>query len=120
MSMPQRSVREGPLPLLRPPLWVAAQQRDDVSMPLTLPDELDAAFDAVPSARDHWIAMPIETQSDLVAFIKDGWLRRTRRQRSATVARLCAEGFDSVLAWQALCAGVGEAGSATRGSGHAR
>lgn len=89
---------------------------DYQSVPLTLPPELDSALDEVPDARANWVAMPVETQSDLIAFIKDGWLGRTRRHRSATVARLCGEGYESVLAWQAACAGVGSAGSSTGGS----
>jgi hypothetical protein len=68
-------------------------------VPLTLPTELEAAFD--PAARQTWDSLPIESQSGLVAFVKDGWLSRTRRRRSAIIASLCSEGAEAVAAWQA-------------------
>jgi uncharacterized protein YdeI (YjbR/CyaY-like superfamily) len=69
-------------------------------MPLTRPQELDAALDEA-AAQEAWQQLPAETQAALIAFIKDGWLRRTRSRRAATVAALCAEGPEAVATWQA-------------------
>ena len=68
-------------------------------MPLTLTPELREALDRA-SARETWDSLPLETQSALLSFVKDGWLGRTRRRRSATIATLCHEGADAVFAWQ--------------------
>ena len=67
---------------------------------MTLPPELQAALNL--AARQTWDSLPIESQSALISFVKDGWLRRTRRQRSSVLAALCENGPEAVLAWQAV------------------
>ena len=85
-------------------------------MSLTLPGELDAALE-VAEARQAWDDLPIESQTSLVAFVRDGWFSRTRRRRSATVADLCRQGADVVLAWQAANARFAQAARANDNRG---
>ena len=68
-------------------------------VPLTLPPELEETLGAAPSARVAWGELPIDVQSGLISYVKDGWLRRTRRRRAAVIADQCACGSDAALAW---------------------
>ena len=68
-------------------------------VPGDLPHELAAALAADPAAEAVWSRLHEDDRAGLSAFVRDGWLRRTRRRRARVVAMNCAAGEAALSGW---------------------
>ena len=73
-----------------------------------LPAELAAALNAEPAAAAVWSGLDEDDQAGLAAFVRDAWLRRTRRYRAKIVATNCAAGPDALNDWMWMNRGLGQ------------
>lgn len=64
---------------------------DDVER-LVVPDDLAAALDAYPAAREHFARFPPSTRRGILEWIKKGKTPATRARRIGETARLASEG----------------------------
>ena len=64
---------------------------DDVEA-LVVPDDLGAALDAAPGARDHWESFPASARKNLLWWVKSAKRPETRQRRIAAIASEAAEG----------------------------
>ncbi|MEX1279895.1 MAG: YdeI/OmpD-associated family protein [Acidimicrobiia bacterium] len=64
---------------------------DDVEA-LIVPDDLGAALDATPGARDHWESFPASARKNLLWWVKSAKRPETRALRVASVVSEAAEG----------------------------
>ena len=73
-----------------------------------LPAELAAALDAEPPADSVWSGLDEDDRAGLAAFVRSGWLRRTRRHRARVVAMNCAAGESALNDWMWTNRGLGQ------------
>ncbi len=64
---------------------------DDVEQ-LIVPDDLAAALDGIPNARDHWESFPPSARKNLLWWVKSAKRPDTRARRIETVAAEAGEG----------------------------
>lgn len=60
---------------------------------MVVPDDLDAAFDRHPGAREHWDAFPPSSRQGVLFWIRQARRPQTRERRIEQTARLAAEGI---------------------------